>query len=148
MHACIVRLELLVDTNGLVPLEYQEAMRGHKDTLRRLDAALRAHSSGSGSAPGGGWTAEQAQAARELLQAAHQAYRDTCARVAALPVEERRELVGLVKAELDSYDKVNRVIVEVPTQLNYAECDDIEEEGNVCECVAADGGGVDVGMGG
>ena len=84
LHACIVRLELLVDVKGLVPLEYQEAMPGHKDTLRRLDAALKAHSSGS--APGGGWTAEQAQAARELLQAAHQAYRDTCARVAELPV--------------------------------------------------------------
>ena len=100
----------MVDDRGLVPLEYQEAMRDHWATLRRLDAAIQ------GDAPRR-WTPEQAQEARALLTVAHEAFMETCERVAAqmaaLPVEERRTLLAEVKAELDSYDKINRTIVEV-----------------------------------
>ena len=99
------RFEILMDEKGLVPLEYQESMRTHQAALKRLDAAM------AGQTPG--WTADQAEEARRLVEAAHQAFMETCRRVAGLPAEERRELAKQAAAELSSFDKVNRVIVEV-----------------------------------
>ena len=96
----------MVDENGLVPLEYQKTMRRHSAALKRLDSALR------GDAPAG-WAPEQAEVARQLVAAAHEAYKETCERVAALPVEERRALGQQARAEVNRYDEVNRVIVKV-----------------------------------
>ena len=106
----LARFEVLVDQKGLVPLEYQQRMLQQRDTLKRLDTAL------TGNAPG--WTPEQAEVARELVRTAHETYMDACGLVAALPVEERRDLAKQATAELNSFDQVNRTIVQVQQTIN------------------------------
>ena len=101
-----IRFEISVDENGLVPLEYQESMRRHSAALKRLDAALR------GGAPAG-WAPKQAEMARQQLAAAYKAYRETCERVAALPVEERRALDQHAKAVVNRYHAVDKVTSRV-----------------------------------
>ena len=101
---------MLVDQKGLVPLEYQQRMLQQRDALKRLDTAL------TGNVPG--WTPEQAEVARELVRTAHEAYTDACGLAAALPVEERRDLAKQATAELNSFDQVNRTIVQVQQNLN------------------------------
>ena len=118
-----------MDEKGLVPLEYQDAMRRHQTTLRELDMTLQATETiGTESTvthtdtAQRGWTESQKAAVRRILLdasvgrillSASEAYMATCRRVAALPVEERRHLGDKTRKELKEFDDLQRRTVEV-----------------------------------